>query len=128
MSSRLSSERIKAEAKALGFFACGIAKVEAVSPDCADKFRHWLDTGGHAGMDYMARNVDKRLDPCLLIPGVKSIVCVALNYAPAERMPDGELQFAATSLNTAPSATPPLCLNAIGRHKPDLAGSGATTS
>lgn len=98
MSSRLSSERIKAEAKALGFFACGIAKAEAVSPDCADKFRHWLDTGRHAGMDYMARNADKRLDPCLLMPGVKSIVCVALNYAPAERMPDGELQFAAYAL------------------------------
>ena len=98
MSSRLSSEHIKAEAKALGFFACGVAKAEAVSPDYADKFRRWLDVGGHADMDYMARNVDKRLDPRLLMPGVKSIVCVALNYAPAERMPEGELQFAAYAL------------------------------
>ena len=49
-------------------------------------------------MDYMAHNIDKRLDPCLLMPGVKSIVCVALNYAPAERMPEGELQFAAYAL------------------------------
>ena len=49
-------------------------------------------------MGYMAHNIDKRLDPCLLMPGVKSIVCVALNYAPAERMPEGELQFAAYAL------------------------------
>lgn len=98
MSLRLSSEHIKAEAKALGFFACGIAKAGAVSSDYADKFRRWLDAGGHADMDYMAHNIDKRLDPCLLMPGVKSIVCVALNYAPAERMPEGELQFAAYAL------------------------------
>ena len=98
MSLRLSSEHIKAEAKALGFFACGIAKAGAVSSDYADKFRRWLDVGGHADMDYMAHNIDKRLDPCLLMPGVKSIVCVALNYAPAERMPEGELQFAAYAL------------------------------
>lgn len=98
MSLRLSNEHIKAEAKALGFFACGIAKAGAVSSDYADKFRRWLDAGGHADMDYMAHNIDKRLDPCLLMPGVKSIVCVALNYAPAERMPEGELQFAAYAL------------------------------
>ena len=49
-------------------------------------------------MDYMARNVDKRLDPRKLMPGVKSIVCVALNYAPAVRMPEGELQFASYAL------------------------------
>ena len=42
--------------------------------------------------------IDKRLDTCLLMPGVKSIVCVALNYAPAERMPESELQFAAYAL------------------------------
>lgn len=98
MSLRLSSEHIKAEAKALGFFACGIAKAGAVSSDYADKFRRWLDAGGHADMDYMAYNIDKRLDPCLLMPSVKSIVCVALNYAPAERMPEDELQFAAYAL------------------------------
>lgn len=98
MSLRLSSEHIKAEAKALGFFACGIAKAGTVSSDYADKFRRWLDAGGHADMDYMAHNIDKRLDTCLLMPGVKSIVCVALNYAPAERMPESELQFAAYAL------------------------------
>ena len=98
MSSRLSSERIKAEAYALGFFACGVAKAAPVAADCAEAFRRWLNAKGHAGMDYMARNVDKRLNPCLLMPGVKSIVCVALNYAPACRMPKGELQFASYAL------------------------------
>ena len=98
MSLTLSSEKIKAEAHALGFFACGVAKAGPVSKDCAQAFRRWLDDGGHADMEYMARNTDKRLDPRLLVPGVKSIVSVALNYAPARRMPQGELQVAAYAL------------------------------
>ena len=98
MNSRLSSEQIKAEAKALGFFACGIAKAAPVPASCADQFRRWLDAGGHADMDYMERNVEKRLDPTLLMPGVKSIVCVALNYAPGRKLPDGEPQIASYAL------------------------------
>ena len=98
MSSRLSSEQVKAEAAALGFFACGVAKAAPVSEAHAEAFRRWLAAGGHAGMDYMARNVDKRLDPRKLMPGVKSIVCVALNYAPTMHMPEGELQFASYAL------------------------------
>ena len=98
MNSRLSSEQIKAEAKVLGFFACGIAKAAPVPASCADQFRRWLDAGGHADMDYMERNVEKRLDPTLLMPGVKSIVCVALNYAPGRKLPDGEPQIASYAL------------------------------
>lgn len=98
MNSRLSSKQIKAEAHALGFFACGVAKADPVDAVHAASFTRWLDNCGHAGMEYMARNVDKRLDPQQLMPGVKSIVCVALNYAPAKRMPQGEPQIAAYAL------------------------------
>ena len=65
MSLRLSSEQVKAEARALGFFACGIAKAGPVATDVAAGFTAWLSAGGHAGMDYMAHNVDKRFDPRL---------------------------------------------------------------
>ena len=98
MSLRLSSEQVKAEAKDLGFFACGIAKAVTVSEEHATVFNRWIANGGHAGMEYMERNTDKRLNPCLLMPGAKSIVSVALNYAPAVRMAKGELQFAAYAL------------------------------
>ena len=49
-------------------------------------------------MEYMARNVDKRLDPQQLMPGVKSIVSVALNYTPGKRACEGGLKFAAYAL------------------------------
>ncbi len=81
MSSELS-HRIKAEALRLGFSACGIAKAEPVDEETAQAFRQWLRQGGHATMQYMENYEDKRLDPRLLMPGVKSIISVALNYTP----------------------------------------------
>lgn len=90
---KLSNE-IKAEALRLGFFACGIARAEPVADEVAAHVRRWLDVGGNAGMTYMSNYIDKRLDPRLLMDGVKSIVCVALNYAPARHIPPGELQLA----------------------------------
>ena len=94
MNSRYLTEKIKAEAKSLGFFACGIAKAEAVDSDTADGYRRWIADGGHASMHYLADNIDKRLDPRLLMPGVKSIVCVALSYAPAKTIPADQYQIA----------------------------------
>lgn len=98
MSSRLSNDIIKAEAKNLGFFACGIAKAEPVDAITESEFTEWLDKGCHADMAYMANHKDKRLDPRLLMDGLKSIVCVAMNYTPARRIPENELQFAAYAL------------------------------
>lgn len=97
MNSELSN-RIKAEALSLGFSACGIARAEAVSPDVAEGFTAWLSNGGHATMAYMENHLEKRLDPRLLVPGTKSIVSMALNYAPAQRLPEGEYQIAAYAL------------------------------
>ena len=41
MNSELSNE-IKAEAKRLGFFACGIAKADAVDANVVSLYRKWL--------------------------------------------------------------------------------------
>lgn len=98
MSLRLSSKHIKAEAQTLGFFACGLVKAEPVSKECVATFNSWLDVKGHADMEYMSRNVEKRFDPELLMPSVKCIVSVALNYAPARRLPEGQYQFASYAL------------------------------
>jgi epoxyqueuosine reductase len=42
----------------------------------------WLSEECHAGMSYLERNIEKRLDPRLLVDGAKSIISVALNYFP----------------------------------------------
>lgn len=93
MNLKLSNE-IKAEALRLGFFACGIAKAEAVDEATAHDVRQWLSEGKYAGMEYMNNHTDKRLNPSLLMPGVRSIVSVALSYAPYERIKASEYQLA----------------------------------
>ena len=51
-----------------------------------------------SSMAYMANYLEKRLNPCLLVPGVRSIISLALNYAPAQQIPKGEYQIAAYAL------------------------------
>ena len=88
------SNKIKAEAHRLGFSACGIAKAEPVSTPIADHYRQWLSDGKHASMQYLEKNIDKRLDPTLLMPNTKSIICLALNYYPTHLLTDRQYQFA----------------------------------
>ena len=95
MSSRYSRKEIKVEAERLGFFACGIARAEPVDAETAAAVRGWISKGSQATMDYMANYTEKRLNPCLLVPGTKSIVSLAMNYAPAQTMPETEYQLAA---------------------------------
>lgn len=97
MSSRFSNE-IKAEAKRLGFFSCGIAKAERVSQQVENHLRQWLADGMNADMEWMGNYLDKRMDPRLLMDGLKSIVSVAMNYAPTQRLPQDQPQIAAYAL------------------------------
>ncbi|MBM6992196.1 MAG: tRNA epoxyqueuosine(34) reductase QueG [Prevotella sp.] len=97
MNSRLSND-IKAEAKRLGFFACGIAKADRVSDEEEIRLRTWLQQGMNADMDWMNNYLDKRLDPRLLMDGLQSIVSVAMSYVPAKRPPKEEPQLAAYAL------------------------------
>ena len=86
-SALLNSTRIKAQALDLGFVACGLAKAEPVAEHVARHYRHWLEKDYCAGMDYLRRNVEMRLQPDLLVPGVRTIVSLAMNFMPQERQP-----------------------------------------
>lgn len=86
------SEEIKQYALSLGFDACGICR--ATDSGEEEQYMRWISENGHDGMEYMARNIDKRLDPRLLVEGARSIVSVALNYYPGEKLPDEVPQFA----------------------------------
>lgn len=76
---------IKAEALALGFAACGVARADRVPDEEYRAVEQWLSSGYHGDMTYMERNADLRRDPRLLVPGTKSIIMVAMNYYPNAR-------------------------------------------
>jgi epoxyqueuosine reductase len=75
------AERICSQAHKLGFDLAGIAAPQPPRRDL-EFYRSWLERGDHGEMTYMARpdRVARREDPNLILPGVRSAVCVAVNY------------------------------------------------
>jgi epoxyqueuosine reductase len=65
---------------AMGFALAGIAP--AAPSSRAAEFRAWLAEGQHGDMDYMAEAIEERLNIQALLPGAKSIILVADQYAP----------------------------------------------
>lgn len=70
---------IKQQALELGFDLVGFVKPERLSDEAA-QLRAWLDRGFAGTMDWMERSFEKRTDPFLSMPDVRSVVCVAVNY------------------------------------------------
>ena len=94
MDSEAIADRIRRESRRLGFCACGMAKAEPVDERIARSYRLWIESKGNATMNYLANYMDIRLNPLLLMPGAKSIICLALSYAPKHRMDPNRLHIA----------------------------------
>lgn len=71
---------IKQKAKELGFHSCGITAAKSVSEEVRSKFEQWIAAGHNGEMAYMAGNLEKRMNPALLVEGSRSIIVVAQNY------------------------------------------------
>jgi len=76
---------IKAQAKNIGFFDCGVSKAEFLKHDAA-KMEHWLSLGNNGEMEYLERNKDKRYNPQLLVENSKSVISVLYNYYPDQKI------------------------------------------
>jgi epoxyqueuosine reductase len=74
------STQIKQHAQEMGFAACGIAP--ATPSETHEHLLDWLMHGYNASMRWMAREdaTEKRGDFQKVVPGAKSIICVALHY------------------------------------------------
>jgi epoxyqueuosine reductase len=72
-------ERLKGQAHALGFELAGIAP--AAPADGFERLRDWLGRGFAGEMGYMRRHAEARRHPAAVLPEVRSIVMVGMNYA-----------------------------------------------
>jgi epoxyqueuosine reductase len=80
------SELLRAWAIEAGFDRAGVAEVGP--SDHGEAFLSWLRRGDQAGMSWLERRVELRLDPARLLDGCRSALCVALHYAPLEGAPE----------------------------------------
>ncbi len=75
-------EALRREAEALGFDA-----VRMTTPDAIDRsgarLTEFLDAGRHGDMDWLAATAERRRTPHALWPEARSVVMLAMSYAPA---------------------------------------------
>ena len=75
--------RIREQALALGFDAVGFARAE-LSENARRDLARYLERGYHGDMGWLAGTAARRGDPQALWPEARSVVALALNYAPAD--------------------------------------------
>lgn len=71
-------ERLKSQARALGFDLVGVARLGPA--ETAPLFDEWLARGFAGDMSYLERGADKRGDPRRVFANVSSAVVVGMNY------------------------------------------------
>jgi epoxyqueuosine reductase len=80
-------DQIKTEAFRLGFSHCGCARAEPPE-ELQSFYSGYPEQGKHITLNYLKTNHEKRMDPSRVLPGVKSVITLALNYFPPETIPD----------------------------------------
>ena len=73
---------IRQRAAELGFDDCRFTT--AAPPTSAEQFRGWLAEKQHGEMAWLERNADKRVEPQKVLPGAKSVICLAVSYATSD--------------------------------------------
>lgn len=73
---------IRAKALSLGFDAVGFAPPEP-DPSSGSNLRAYLEDGRHGEMTWMASTAERRADPRVLWPAVRTVIALGVNYAPA---------------------------------------------
>jgi epoxyqueuosine reductase len=77
---RAVAELLKGWALEAGFDRAGVASLEAAAH--GEAFVRWLERGDLAGMSYLERRLEARLEPETVLAGARSALCVALQYWP----------------------------------------------
>ena len=73
------SRDIKERALFEGFNKVGIIGAPSLE-DEGRRLREWLARGYQGEMSWMARDVEKRINPREILPKARSVVVIALNY------------------------------------------------
>ncbi len=90
----VSSSQVKQKALSLGFHKVGIAAVDGADGAEVQRLQAWLGRGFQADMAWMEN--PRRQDIRLVMPEVRSLLCVALNYYTPHQRPEGR-QYAKIS-------------------------------
>ncbi len=86
--------QILCQAQKLGFAAVGIAPASCISTIYTSKYEQFIKSGYHGQMSYLARNLPKRFEPAKLVEDCRSVICLAVSYAPSASGGGGLARYA----------------------------------
>ena len=75
-------QRIFDKAMELGFVACGFARADAADR-AGNELKAWVEAGNHGEMGWIEDRADQRASPNGLWPEARSVIALAMSYAPA---------------------------------------------
>jgi epoxyqueuosine reductase len=81
------TQLIKQEARSVGFHQVGVARVADWDDVAPTGLQSWLGKGYQASMGWMES--PRRQDVYQILPDVRSVICVALNYYTPQQRPEG---------------------------------------
>jgi len=81
------SQDIKRKTIELGFDLIGVTDASPIVAEQARMLTEWLKSGFAGQMQYMHRNLLKRLNPAELLENAQSVIVVGLNYSPTKYVP-----------------------------------------
>lgn len=92
---KLSSEMVRRLASDVGFDLCGVTSGD---PDETGtrQYRRWIECDMHGEMSYLARDLPRRTDPRAVLPGVRSLIMLGVNYYDGE-VPEPEQGYGRVS-------------------------------
>ncbi len=79
-------ELIKTEALRSGFAHCGFTRNDTLE-HLRPFYSGFIRRNGHVTLKYLESNIEKRLNPGLVLEGTKSVIALLMNYYPPEIIP-----------------------------------------
>ena len=105
-------EKIRQRALELGFDDCRFTTADV--PASAGQFQNWLAEKRHGEMVWLERTAAKRIDPHHVLPGARSVICLAASYGQGDKW-----QVTSDKMSPAPDSchvSPVTCHAAVARY------------
>jgi len=83
LSPEVLGKELARQARLNGFDCIGVTDPGAIAK-AGRHFREFLEASAHGDMDWLAANPERRTDPRVLWPGVRSVIMFGVNYGPDE--------------------------------------------
>ena len=79
------AQEIKNKTLELGFDLVGVTDASPLNTEQAEFLAQWLRSGYAGRMDYMHKNLQKRINPAELLENAQSVITAGLNYTPPKQ-------------------------------------------